>query len=152
MTPLRFTVYGLPAGQGSKTIGRTSGGRTFLREDNPKVKPFRQAVAAAALAAGARVTDGQFLVSVVCTVARPPSHFRKDGSLRPAHRHTRPDGKNDGDKALRAINDALQGIVWSNDRRVRPMAIDWRWGDTTQVDITIRKCPCAGRWVYEENR
>lgn len=150
MKPFRFTVYGLPAGQGSKTPRRAKSGRMFVHEDNARVMPFRQAVAIAAVAAGARLADGQFIVSVVCTVARPPSHFLKSGKIC-AGVMARPDGKADGDKVLRAINDALQGIVWPNDRRVRPMAIDWRWGDVTQVDIEVGPCPRDGRWVYRED-
>jgi Holliday junction resolvase RusA-like endonuclease len=147
MTPLRFTVYGLPAGQGSKSIGRTRDGRAFVREDNRKVMPFRHAVAASARAAGARPTGAQMIVSVVWYMPRPASHLTAKGAIRKGA-PLRPSVA-DNDKILRAVNDALEGIAWIRDRQVRPMACDCHFGDAARVEVTIWTCPPRGRWVYE---
>lgn len=157
--PITFIVHGLPAGQGSKTAIRSASGAVIgSRESNPRTKPFRQAVSGAALDAARAAgwpppadptMDTQFLVLVNCYVARPSSHFLKSGALKKGV-PMRPSAKADGDKVLRAINDALQKIVIDNDRRVRPNAVDFHWHTHSYVEIELRVCPREGRWVYQE--
>jgi Holliday junction resolvase RusA-like endonuclease len=149
MTRLRFTVNQEARPQGSKTVGRTRSGRLYLREDNRRTMPFREAVASQARIAGAKVHDGDLLANILCTFVRPTSHLKKNGvpkSAAPA----RP-GKADADKIARAVLDALQGIAYRNDRQVCAVAVERRWGDVTKVDIEVGTCPGDGRWVYQED-
>lgn len=40
-------VIGIPAPQGSKTVAKTKDGRSFLRDDNPRTKPWREQIVSA---------------------------------------------------------------------------------------------------------
>jgi len=147
---LTFTVHMQVAGKGSRSVGRAKSGRAFTRPDNPAQKPFAEVVARAAVEAGATLEDGQFGLSVVWYAPRPASHLTASGKPRKGA-PARP-GVADGDKVLRNIADALEGIVWRNDRAVRPAAIDCHFGSPQRCEVTVFRCPPAGRWVYQEDR
>jgi len=117
-----FTVHGTPAPQGSKTVGRTKAGAAFVREDNPQTEPWRNAVAAAATAAMLDLGEDHPLGSplrldVTFVFPRPRSHYRTGrnaGQLKPSaplYHDRRPDL----DKLVRAVGDALTGIVAADD-------------------------------------
>lgn len=121
---IEFTVAGVPAPQGSKV--RTRWG---VREDNPNTKPWRTAVAWEATAAmnGAHPLAGPLVMVVVFFFPRPKAHYRtgkRAGELKdnaPHYCTTKPDS----DKLLRAIGDAVTGIVCRDDAQF--------------VEITARK-------------
>lgn len=114
---VEITVTGTPVPQGSKT--RTKWG---VREDNPQTAPWRATVAAA----GAEVMGerepltGPICLDVQFVFPRPRSHYgtgRNADRLRPSApilHAVRPDA----DKLLRAIGDALTGIVWRDDAQI----------------------------------
>lgn len=112
-----FTVAGVPAPQGSKT--RTKWG---VREDNPATKPWRAAVAWEATAAmqGLALFTGPVLLAVTFRFPRPKSHYRTGknaADLKPSapmFHATKPDT----DKLLRAIGDAITGIVVRDDSQI----------------------------------
>lgn len=121
-TGLTITVHGIPGPQGSK---RHVGGGVMI-ESSKKVKPWRQDVKAAALAAIAELPgwaplDGPLAASIVFTTreqptTRPawwPAGLRWSKSLR-----WRPASTPDLSKLLRATEDALTGVVWKDDARV----------------------------------
>ena len=127
MHELSITVHDLPAPQGSKK--HVGGGRMI--ESSKYVKPWREAVKHAALAAisaiapavdGPFVTiDGPVELDIVFTLPRPRSHYRtgrnahllRDGA--PAWPHHKPDV----DKLARSTFDALGAAgVFSDDARV----------------------------------
>lgn len=111
-----FAIVGVPAPQGSKT--RTAWG---MREDNPRTKPWRATVAAEAAAAMTGTPfAGPVTLDATFTFPRPKSHYRTG-------RHAdelRPDApawhssKPDTDKLLRAIGDAITGIVVRDDSQI----------------------------------
>jgi Holliday junction resolvase RusA-like endonuclease len=121
-TSIRFTVAGVPAPQGSKTVARSSSGRSFVREDNPETEPWRNAVAAAAVEAmGGREPLGNPLyVEVTFRFARTQDHYRSGrhaGELKdraPTYKPKRPDL----DKLVRALGDAITGIVCVDDAQI----------------------------------
>lgn len=118
---LTITVHGVPGPQGSK---RHVGGGVMV-ESSKKVKPWRQDVKAAALAAtdGGRLAplDGPLVASMVFTVreqptSRPawwPAGLRWSKTLQ-----WRPASTPDLSKLLRATEDALTGVAWKDDARV----------------------------------
>jgi Holliday junction resolvase RusA-like endonuclease len=117
-----FTVAGTPQPQGSKTVARAVGGRSFVREDNPATAPWRHAVTAAAQQAmGDRpLLTGSLLLDVTFRFARPKSHYRT-GRHADELRADAPrfhDKRPDLDKLLRALGDALAGSVFHDDARV----------------------------------
>jgi Holliday junction resolvase RusA-like endonuclease len=118
-----FIVHGVPGPQGSKTptgqMRRTkTGGLTpVMRESSAKVKPWRQAVAAAAevcvLGHPNRAwfpLDGPLVVRMVFTMPKPKSA--------PRTRRTWPMRYPDLSKLARSTEDALTGIIWADDGRI----------------------------------
>jgi crossover junction endodeoxyribonuclease RusA len=116
-TMITFQVPGLPAPQGSKRHV----GRGVMVESSKRLKPWRNDVACAALKARqsfeAALLEGPAHVRVRFVLPRPKSHRRASGELKPnAPRY--PSSKPDVDKLLRAILDALTGVLWRDDSQV----------------------------------
>lgn len=131
MSSVAFTVHGEPAPQGSKTVAR-SGDRSFVREDNPATEPWRNAVAAAAAEAmdGREPIGGPVRLDVAFVFARPRSHFgtgRNAGRLKPSAPHYAAKLP-DVDKLVRALGDALTGIVLVDDSRIVVLAASKHYG------------------------
>lgn len=129
----RLTVYGQPAGAGSKTaqpIGdrfherRDSDGRLILiyRHATKGTEKWMATVEKEAGIGwrGRGPVDGPIWVEIDCFEARPDGHFRADGSLRPdAPAHPSRTVTHDSGKMRRAIEDALTNAeVWADDKRV----------------------------------
>ena len=95
---LRFTVIGDPAPQGSKRHV----GHGVMVESSKKVKPWRQSVEAAAVAAknGASALDGPLVLSIVFWLPKPTSLSKKKLALGPCR-------KPDLSKLIRSTEDAL---------------------------------------------
>lgn len=111
---LAFTVDGRPAPQGSKSAVVRKG-RVSMFESSKAVKPWRKAVALAAVAAvgsGWEPLDGPLVADVVLTMPRPralPKTLRRFPAVAP-----------DLSKLLRATEDALDtdsGVI-ANDSRL----------------------------------
>ncbi len=114
---IEFTVDGIPAPQGSKT--RTKWG---MREDNPRTKPWRAAVASEAAAAtiGREPLTGPLELAAIFYFPRPKSHYRT-GKHADQLKPSAPDycaTKPDADKLLRAAADAMTGIVYRDDSQL----------------------------------
>jgi Holliday junction resolvase RusA-like endonuclease len=138
---LSFTVMGRPQPAGSKRafpIRRKDGGgwvatgRIAVVEDNPNSGEWKQAVAFAGLNALSRVTapdrfgndpmplEGPVGVSVRFFLRRPKGHFgtgRNVGKLKDSA-PSFPTSKPDATKLLRAVEDALTGVVYRDDAQV----------------------------------
>jgi Holliday junction resolvase RusA-like endonuclease len=116
MSVLTFTVYGIPAPQGSMRAFIPKGWkRAVLTSANKRTKPWRQEVAGAALAAMERAKFEQAGKSVafqLCVSFR----FQKPKSAKKSV--TQKVTKPDLDKLLRSVLDALTGIVWVDDSQV----------------------------------
>lgn len=113
MRSVAFTTIGLPAPQGSKN--------KWGGEDNKRVKPYRDAISAdAAAAMTGDLFTGPVNLSVDFYFPRPKSHYRTGkhaGTLRddaPVYVATKPDL----DKLLRAVGDALTGVVLRDDSQI----------------------------------
>jgi len=119
---LIITVYGSPAPQGSKRFLGLKGGKGIMVESSKAVKPWREAVKAAALEAlevGALAVDrhcngaipGALQMEITFTLAKPKSA--------PKSRRTWPDKKPDLSKLVRSTEDALTDAgAWEDDARV----------------------------------
>jgi Holliday junction resolvase RusA-like endonuclease len=127
---IEFIVYGVPAPQGSKQAyaiykGKAGAkqftGKVALVEMSKRVKPWRAEVAAAARALGlAGPILGPVSVDMVFSQVRPKSHYRTGAN---AHllRDTAPPTwciAPDLSKLVRSTEDALKGIVWTDDKVV----------------------------------
>jgi Holliday junction resolvase RusA-like endonuclease len=160
VTRVEFTVLGEPQPQGSKTIVRRKGKRPVVREDNPLTQPWRQAVAAAALKAIGTYTadegtsgynpplEGPLQLRAVFVFARPQAHFgtgRNSGRLKPSapnYCRTRPDV----DKLLRAVGDAITGIVCRDDAQIVVAHAEKHYGEPACAHVVVEQlAPDADR-------
>jgi Holliday junction resolvase RusA-like endonuclease len=134
VTSVNFTVHGTPAPQGSKT--------PWGSEANPNTRPWRAAVAAEAQAAmlNRALLTGPCALTVVFTFARPKGHYRTgrhSGELKPNAPEwcsTKPDL----DKLLRAIGDALSGIILRDDAQIAAVAAEKHYGSPA-AEITVEE-------------
>lgn len=116
---LRIEVQGLPQPQGSARAVPIGNGRMRVTSANVKLRPWRQAVIAAAREEwGEREPVGSAVdVTCVFRLPRPVSHFGARG-LRPSA-PSRPKVRPDLDKLVRAVLDALtEAGVWRDDGQV----------------------------------
>jgi Holliday junction resolvase RusA-like endonuclease len=104
-----FYAIGEPAPQGSKRHV----GRGVMIESSKRVRPWREAVAAAAFGAG-ECLDGPLAVAMIFTLRRPKSARRID---------TAPFRTPDLSKLARAVEDAITDVgLWADDARVAEYA------------------------------
>lgn len=139
MTQLTFTVPGVPAPQGS--LVRT---RYGVRPDNPATRPWRTAVGYEATAAmRAEHLDallGPLALEVIFYFPRPKSHYRT-GKLAGVLKDNAPDfhtAKPDADKLLRAIGDALTGLVCRDDSQFAMVRAEKTYGEPRAL-ILVRE-------------
>jgi Holliday junction resolvase RusA-like endonuclease len=95
-----FFVAGTPIAQGSKTLMRNR-----MIDSNPKLQPWRNAVALEARRFGQNKITGPVRLSVSFMFERPKSHLTKSGLAK--HAPLQPIYKPDLDKLTRAVGDAL---------------------------------------------
>lgn len=114
MTPLSFTVYGVPIPKGSAKgfLHRTTG-RVIVTHDNKRTKPWQQAIVDAArevLDGRPPLEDVAIAVAVVFFMARP-----KSWPARVVEHLVKPDN----DKLLRTVKDGLtRAGVYRDDAQV----------------------------------
>ena len=140
MSVVAFTVYGEPAPQGSKTVAKSKG-KTWVREDNRKTEPWRNAVAAAAVEAmdGQAPIAGPVELEVIFVFARPKAHYRtgkRAGELKPSAPHYAAK-QPDADKLVRAIGDAITGIVVVDDAAIVKLRAEKHFGSPGAL-VTVR--------------
>lgn len=110
---MRIIVFGHPAPQGSKRFVGVHAGKGVMVESSKRVKPWRQDVKAAAIAArnGATPMDGPLVARMVFTMPKPKSALKS--------RRTFADRKPDLSKLIRSTEDALTdaGLI-ADDARI----------------------------------
>lgn len=120
MTRVVVFVPGVPQPKGStRVVPNRRTGRMIVISDNPQAKGWQLKVTAA-LAAHRRsmsALDGPVQLRVVFHLPRPKKHYRRNGDLRadaPRQHITKPDG----DKLLRAVQDAVtdSGLIFDDGR------------------------------------
>jgi Holliday junction resolvase RusA-like endonuclease len=141
---LEFTCLGVPQPAGSKTgFHNKQTGRTWVVDAAKKSKPWKLEVASAAraamLAQGATgeglLLNGPLTLDVSFHMPRPKGHFGARG-LRPSapdYPTTRPDVT----KLLRAVEDALTGVVWRDDAQVIFQYARKLYGEPARVEVAI---------------
>jgi crossover junction endodeoxyribonuclease RusA len=133
---IEFTIPGAAAPQGSKRAIRLRTGRTVLVESSAKVKPFR-AVAALAATEAWRGPPYRECVGLEVTFrfVRPKSHYKTDGSLRVGVPLA--PGKPDIDKLLRALLDALTGVIYVDDLQVACIWATKEYGARAETVVSV---------------
>lgn len=129
MTSITFTVEGIPAPQGSKV--RT---RYGMRESSKRVKPWRELVTAAAVAAG----DQAGLLDALDPPYRVEAwfYFRRPRTTKATHPVAPTIG--DLDKLARAVGDALtiSGLI-RDDRFITDWKTEKAWAGPAETPGAI---------------
>lgn len=139
MTRIEFFVPGIPAPGGSKKAFVVKG-RAVVTEDSKRNKPWRDRVASVALESHAGPPlEGPLALSLRFVLARPRGHFgtgRNAGKVR-ASAPPYPAVKPDTTKLLRAVEDALTGILWGDDAQIVAQAAAKGYGDRPGCHVQV---------------
>lgn len=132
-----FTVLGKPAPQGSKRHV----GKGVMVESSKRCKPWRQDVRHTAidlLPDGWHANmEGAMLLSVVFVFARPKNHFRANGELKPSAPKHCTGRIGDVSKLIRAVEDAMTGIVYNDDAQIISLIANRRYATATESPCAI---------------
>ncbi len=144
---LQMFVPGLPATQGSKRHV----GRGIMVDSCKRLAPWRNLVAftAAACTVGVKPCDTAVAVQVTFYLPRPAGHYGtgRNASVLKATAPAYPLGKPDTSKMFRAVEDAMSGVVYTDDCRVVEIRAAKRYADET----TDNKPGARVRvWVVDE--
>lgn len=113
MTPITFRIPGEPVAWAR--AGHAPGGFSFTPKVQRQFGALVKAIAQDSLPADWQLIDGPVALSVECVFARPASRCRKKD--RP-HERDWCVGRKDWDNCGKIVSDALNGIVWKDDRQV----------------------------------
>lgn len=139
-----FTVQGVPATSGSKRafpFRRKDGSLGVnVTPDNKRSKPWMAAVASAARDAyQGELLRGPIEIEVMFYMVRPKSHMRTSrlGGLRDSAPQF-PALKPDLSKLVRAIEDAMRGVIFNDDAQVVSIVALKRYWDSASAVIKVR--------------
>lgn len=140
---IKFTVHGVAQPMGSKTAF-VRGKRAIITDANPKARQhWANAVTAAAADAmqGRSPIIGPVSADVTFRFCRPKSHYgtgRNAGQIKVSapRRHSQ---SPDIDKLLRALFDALTGVVYLDDRLIWRVSSAREWtAGAAQTEVAIK--------------
>ncbi len=128
-----FVVCGRAVPQGSlKAVTLPKFKHSILVSDNPKLRAWRKKVRAAAKAAmrnyGLQIADKDtpLILQAQCCFKRPKSVTRKFMTTKP-----------DASKLLRAIEDALTGVVYVDDAQLVRSWAAKHYGEFERVEVRV---------------
>lgn len=127
---LRFTVPGEPHGWAR---ARANGQRYFT---DRKSLSRKQAIAAWAIEAGAKMREDALRVTVRAYFGAPKSASKKRVAAMLAGMEY-PTKKPDGDNIAKIIGDALNGVAWRDDVQVVDWIIEKRWDVEPRMEIEV---------------
>jgi Holliday junction resolvase RusA-like endonuclease len=120
MSGVTFTVAGRPQQRGSKRAMKAKSGKVLMIDAHKSSGPGMDAVAHRAAEAmnGRPLLQGPLKLWALFTFKRPKAHYRKNGTVlrddAPCYHGSTPDA----DKLLRALGDAMTGVVYGDDRQL----------------------------------
>lgn len=126
---IAFTVYGEPVPKGRGRSKQLPNGRMI--NYTPKTTRIWEATIAlqAAQHRPEQLLDGPLEVQAVFYLPKPKSAPK---------RRMWPDTRPDADNLMKAVLDALHGIMYSNDSRICRMLVEKRFGDP-RIEISLRE-------------
>ena len=141
---INFFVPGIPQPGGSKRgfyIPKIK--RVVITDANEKkVKPWRQSVVAACreVYAGELLT-GPLTLSITFQMPRPKGHYGsgKNAAVLRASAPKHPTSKPDRTKLLRALEDALNGVLWKDDTQIVGGEIQKCYHDRPGALVEVRE-------------
>lgn len=84
--------------------------------------------------------DNPLILKVTIERVRPAAHFRANGELKESA-PLFPDVQPDLGKVIRAVEDAIEGVLFTNDSRIVQHVTQKQYGDVPQVIIEILALP-----------
>lgn len=130
---IAFSVVGNPVPQPRPRVTTRGGnGHAYTPASHP-VHGYRQAVAAAARAAGAGVHGDCVELVLDFVFARPKSHLRKNGLAANAPQWPR----QDIDNLQKAVMDSLNGVCWEDDSQVVRVVASKSFGIEARTTVRI---------------
>jgi Holliday junction resolvase RusA-like endonuclease len=138
-----FTVPGVAAPAGSKRgfVNRRSG-RVIITDDSKRSKPWQARVADAAIDLElAELLAGPLMLRLTFHLPRPAGHFgtgRNAGTVRPSAPEY-PTVKPDVTKLVRAVEDALTGLIWRDDAQVVDQQASKLYGAPARCEIHVHE-------------
>lgn len=125
-----------PAGSKRGFLNRHTG-RVAVVDACAKSKDWKTDVKAGAMAAyDGELLTGPLRLDVRFVMQRPKSHRRSNGELKPNAPlyHT---SKPDATKLLRAVEDALTGVVWCDDAQIAIQHVTKVYGDRPGASLSV---------------
>lgn len=136
---IAFTVLGRPEPQGSSKgfiyCGKDGKQRVAITSDNPQMKNWRQNVGWCALDAISRAAN-RGRIAREAPVRLTVSFFLQRPVSVPKRRIA-PTVKPDVDKLVRAVSDALTGIVWEDDAQIVEIVAQKSYGLPERTEIVV---------------
>lgn len=140
---MRFYVHGEPATQGSMTAvyNRRLACASVRHSNAPALGMWRTDIAHAAREAGGTVVEGPVAITIVFGMRAPQDT-----------RHGYPK-KGDLDKLVRAVLDALTGVLYVNDNQVVSLSAAKVWQPYTEIEVLAveRRSPSNQATLWQEN-
>jgi len=144
---IELQVFGRVGGSGSKSVyptKKTNGSTGIVVAPASKYqKPWMESVKWAFLEKYTEFflpLDGAIRLWIIFYLPRPKGHYKKNGELTAkGKRHPYPDKRIGPDltKAIRSTEDALNGLAYTDDKRVTKIIAEWQWRDKPGSDIKI---------------
>ena len=132
---ISFTIPGVPIPQPRPSVTRT--GRVFYKANG--CREWRQAIALTASRLFPVPDDGPWKIQAVYIFERPPSHYTKSGKLTRAAKAIQIPPRPDVDNLNKALNDALEGVIYNNDSQIGWQEAGKVYGDKARTEVTIRR-------------
>jgi Holliday junction resolvase RusA-like endonuclease len=136
---IAFTVHGKAEPAGSKTTGVSNRGQRYVRDSNPASKEWKRLVSQVAgeTMNGQPLLEGPLALTVEFFRPRPASHFGKRGLLpsAPVFPTTAPDAT----KLVRAVEDAMQGVVYRNDAQIVSQVARKQYGEAARCEVRVQE-------------
>ena len=148
MAELDFSVLGKPRPKGSSKWVRSKSTGKSVPVGNEALEDWEAKIAHEArrqfeenFSAAAKLWDVPVCLEVVFTFQRPKSHHKSNDRTKPlrACAPDHPRNEADRDKLLRAVQDALEGVIYTNDKLVCEGPVSKVYGDTPGVRVWMSR-------------
>lgn len=136
MTVISFVVPGNPQGKGRPRVGKVGGHARMFTPQKTVAYENLIAMAGAEAMQGCAPLQGPVLLEMAMIHGVPASWSRKrrEGALAG---DIMPTVKCDADNCLKAVCDALNGVVWRDDTQVVNVMLTKRYGEVPGVKVRI---------------
>ena len=136
-------VPGIPATAGSRSAFKTKDGRVIMAPASKKTKAWIDSVRWFAMKAFDHQIPwiGPVFLQAIFIMPPPKAHYgtgRNAGKLKPSAPNVHY-GRPDLDKLVRAIGDALTGIIYKDDAQISDLDSHKIYGETTGVYVWLNK-------------